>query len=91
MKKSSRIYLTGSVQSMFFEQFILETAKRLDVRGYMRKLEDGRMEIFLEGNKDKVDEMATLCKRGTEHTQIRNTEEKSERFQDFKDFRVLKI
>ncbi len=91
MKKSSRLFLTGSVQSMFFEQFVLESAKRLDVRGYMRKLEDGRMEIFIEGNKDKVDEMTILCKRGTEHTQIRNVEEKNERFQDFKDFKVIKI
>jgi len=76
---------------MFFEQFVLESARRLDVRGYMRKLEDGRVEIFLEGDKNKVDEMTALCKRGTEHTQIRNIEEKTERFQDFKDFRILKI
>lgn len=91
MKRSARLFLTGSVQSMFFEQFVLESARRLDVRGYMRKLEDGRVEIFLEGDKNKVDEMTTLCKRGTEHTQIRNIEEKTERFQDFKDFRILKI
>jgi len=76
---------------MFFEQFVLESAKRLDVRGYLRKLEDGRMEIFLEGNKDRVDEMTALCRRGTEHTQIRNVEERAERFQDFKDFKVIKI
>ncbi len=91
MKRSARLFLTGSVQSMFFEQFVLESARRLDVRGYMRKLEDGRVEIFLEGDKNKVDEMTALCKRGTEHTQIRNIEEKTERFQDFKDFRILKI
>ena len=91
MKKSLRLFLTGSVQGMFFEQFISESAKRLDVRGYIRKLEDGRAEIFLEGDKNKVDEMTALCKRGTQHTQIRNVEEKPERFQDFKEFRVLKI
>jgi acylphosphatase len=91
MKKSIKLILTGSVQSMFFEQFVLESAKRLDVRGFMRKLEDGKMEIFLEGNKDKVDEMMGLCKRGTEHTQIRNVTEKSERFQDFRDFKIVKI
>lgn len=91
MKRSTRLFLTGSVTSMFFEQFVLESAKRLDVRGYMRKLEDGRMEIFIEGNKDKVDEMAALCKKGSEHTQIRSVEEKNERFQDFKDFKIVKI
>lgn len=76
---------------MFFEQFILENAKKLGVRGYLRKLDDGRMEIFIEGDNTKVDEMAVLCKRGTQHTQIRDVEEKPERFQDFKEFKILKI
>jgi acylphosphatase len=91
MKKSMRLLLTGSVQSMFFEQFLLENAKKLNVRGYLRKLDDGKMEIFIEGDNVKVDEMKSLCSRGTQHTQIRNVEEKTERFQDFKDFKVLKI
>jgi len=91
MKKSVRLILKGSVQSMFFEQFILENAKKLGVRGYLRKLDDGRMEIFIEGDNTKVDEMAVLCKRGTQHTQIRDVEEKPERFQDFKEFKILKI
>ncbi|MFH1802674.1 MAG: acylphosphatase [archaeon] len=91
MKKSMRLFLKGSVQSMFFEQFVLENARKLDVRGYLRKLEDGRMEIFVEGDNTKVDEMTILCKRGTQHTQIRDVEEKPERFQDFKEFKVLKI
>ncbi|MBU0907284.1 MAG: acylphosphatase [Nanoarchaeota archaeon] len=91
MKKSVRLVLTGSVQSMFFEQFILENAKKSDVRGYLRKLENGKLEIFLEGDISKVDDVAALCRRGTQHTQIRNVEEKVERFQDFKEFKVLKI
>lgn len=91
MKKSKRLFLTGNVQSLFFEQFILENARKGDVRGYLRKLGDGRMEVFLEGDNVKVDEVAALCKRGTQHTQIRSFEEKPERFQDFKEFKVLKI
>ena len=91
MKKSKRLFLQGSVQSMFFEQFIKENADKLGVRGYLRKLEDGRLEIFIEGNNEKVDEMSSLCKRGTQHTQIRNVEEKEEKFQDFKEFRILRI
>lgn len=91
MKKSMRLFLTGSVQSMFFEQFILENARKIDVKGYLRKLDDGRLEVFIEGDNLKVDEMVALCRRGTQHTQIRNVEEKPEKFQDFKEFRALKI
>ncbi|MBU0466472.1 MAG: acylphosphatase [Nanoarchaeota archaeon] len=91
MKKSLRLFLTGSVQGMFFEQFLVENAKKVGVKGYLRKLEDGRMEIFIEGDSDKVDEAVAICKRGTQHTQIRHVEEKPEKFQDFKEFKVLKI
>jgi acylphosphatase len=91
MKKSLRLYLTGSVGTMFFDNFIKENALKLDIRGYLRKLEDGRVEIFIEGDNEKVDAMSSICKRGSQHTQIRNVEEKTERFQDFKEFKILKI
>lgn len=76
---------------MFFEQFVLDNAKKIGIKGYLRKLEGGRMEIFIEGDNTKVDEMVAICRRGTQHTQIRNVDEKVERFQDFKEFRIMKI
>ena len=91
MKKSTRLFITGSVASMFFEQFIVSNAEKIGIKGFLRKLEDGRMEVFIEGDNTKVDEMAEICKRGTQHTQIRKVEEKPERFQGFKDFRSIKI
>ena len=57
----------------------------------MRRLEDGRIEIFIEGDYEKVNEMVEICKGGFQHTQIRKVEEKTEKFQDFKDFRIVKI
>ena len=83
--------MTGSIQSMFFDQFIKDNSDRLGLRGFLRKLEDGRIEIFIEGNYDKLEEMIAICKRGSKHAQIRNFEEREEKFQDFKDFRILKI
>jgi acylphosphatase len=91
MKKSTRLFIKGSVQSMFFEQLIKQNAEKTGVKGYLRKLEDGRIEIFIEGDNEKVDEMAAICRKGTPHTQIRNIEEKNEKFQDFKDFKIMKI
>ncbi|MBI5804189.1 acylphosphatase [Candidatus Pacearchaeota archaeon] len=91
MKKAMRLFITGSVQSMFFDQFIKENADKLNVRGFLRKLEDGRVEVFMEGDHEKVDEMSTICQRGSRHTQIRKVEEKEEKFQGFNAFKLLKI
>jgi acylphosphatase len=91
MKKSIRIYITGTVQGIFFRNFIKENAERYDVKGFVRNLEDGRVEVFLEGDVDQVKKMIELCKKGPKHAQIRNIEEKSESFQGFRTFKVLHI
>lgn len=91
MKKSIRLFLTGTVQGIFFRQYIKENADKYGVRGYVRNLEDGRVEVFLEGNSDEVDAMAAICKRGPRHANIRNVEEKEEKFQGFKEFKIMKF
>ncbi len=91
MKKSIRLYITGFVQGIFFRQFIKDHADKNNVRGYVRNLEDGRIEIFLEGNKNSVDAMLEICKKGPAHAKIRNIEEKPEPFQDFKEFKILRF
>ena len=91
MKKSIRLYISGIVQGIFFRNFVKENAERYNVKGFVRNLEDGRVEIFLEGNIDDVNKMIEMCKTGPKHSQIKNVEEKEERFQDFKTFKVLHI
>ena len=91
MKKSVRMHIKGTFQAMFFDTFIKENADRLNVRGYHRKLEDGRIEVFLEGDSDSVNQMMQICKTGDKHSKIISTDEKQERFQDFKDFKIIKV
>ena len=91
MKRSVRLFIKGSVQGIFFRQFIKENADKQGIKGHVRNLEDGRVEVFIEGDQDKVDSMISLCKQGPQHSQIRGVEEKEERFQDFKDFRIIRF
>jgi acylphosphatase len=91
MKKSVRLYIQGVVQGVFFRSFIKENAERYNVKGFIRNLEDGRIEIFLEGNSDDVNKMIELAKKGPKHSQIKEVAIKPERFQDFKSFKILHI
>jgi len=65
MKKSIRLYITGIVQGLFFRNFVKENAERHNVKGFVRNLEDGRVEVFLEGDPDKVNQMIELCRKGS--------------------------
>ena len=91
MKKAVRLYIEGTIQGVFFRAFIKENAERHNVKGFVRNLEDGRVEVFLEGDIENVDKMIELCTNGPKHSQIRNVDMKDERFQDFKEFKVLHI
>lgn len=91
MKKTVRLYIDGSVQGVFFRSFIKENAERYNVKGFVRNLEDGKVEVVLEGNMEDVDKMIEICKTGPKHSQIRNVEIKDEKFQDFKTFKILHI
>ncbi len=91
MKKSIRLYITGTVQGVFFRAFVKSNAEKYNVKGFTRNLEDGRVEIFLEGDVESVKKMIELCKNGPKHSMIKNVEEKPERFQGFKEFKILHI
>lgn len=83
--------MTGSVQSLFLRQFVKNNAQVNNVKGFLRNMEDGRMEIFIEGDSDDVKAMVEVCKKGPKHAIIRSVEEKEERHQGFKDFKILTI
>ena len=91
MKKSVRLYVDGTVQGVFFRIFIKENAERYNVKGFVRNLDDGRIEVFLEGDTDNVNKMIEICKKGPKHSMIRKVEEKIEKFQSLRNFKVLHI
>ena len=91
MKKAFRVFISGSVQGILFRDFIKDNADRLGVRGFVRNLEDGRVEVFIEGDHEAIENMIEACKQGPKYAHIKNVEVKDERFQGLKDFRVIRF
>jgi acylphosphatase len=91
MKKAVRLYITGTVQGIFFRQFVKDNAERYNLRGFVRNLEDKRVEVFIEGDIESVNKMIEVCKKGPKHSQIKKVDVKEEKIQDFKEFKVLHI
>lgn len=89
--KTIRIYITGSVQGVFFRKFLEDKAKELNVRGFCRNLEDGRIEVVAEGRDERVNEMLEACKKGSPHSDVKNIDFQELRHQGFEGFRVMKL
>lgn len=89
MKKATRIYLTGNMQSLFYKQFVKNAADGFNVRGFLRILENGRVEVFLEGESGNVDTVVDICKKGPKFSTVRSFEQRDEKLQDFKEFKII--
>jgi len=54
----------GRVQGVFFRSFVEEHAQRLDLKGYVRNLPSGDVEVVAEGERERVEELIRHLKVG---------------------------
>lgn len=59
-----RFLIGGRVQGVGFRMFAQESAFVEGVHGYVRNLDDGRVEAFVEGDQDAVDRLELKLRRG---------------------------
>ena len=92
VKSAAKIKVTGTVQGIFFKNFTKENAEKLNLKGFVRSLEDGNLEVFAEGEKESIIKLITILKQGPQHSQIRNIDIEERRWSgDLKDFKILRI
>lgn len=89
--KTLKIILSGTVQGVFFRDFVKESADKLNVRGFVRNLNDGRLEILAEGRDENVNMFLAKCKSGPNQSHIKNVEIKELKHQGFDSFKVLSL
>ena len=89
--KSVRVHISGTVQGVMFRKFIEEQANLIGVRGFVRNLGDGRIEVIMEATDDKVNHMIEICKQGNVHAKIRDVEVFPIKYQGFEGFKISKL
>lgn len=60
----AHVYIKGQVQGVFFRAWMRDAAQSLGLTGWVRNLEDGRVEAVFEGEKETVEAMIAKCKEG---------------------------
>lgn len=92
MKKAARFVVQGTVQGIFFRQFVREHAEELKLRGFVRNLEDGTVEVIAEGEAESLSRLNGFLKIGPEHAQIRNVMIEERKWSgDFEEFKILRF
>lgn len=84
-----RIYVSGSVQGVFFRDSTREKAQKLGVKGWVKNLADGRVEIMVEGEKEKVKELVEWSRKGPLIARVEDIEIKEEEYKgEFDSFEI---
>jgi acylphosphatase len=68
------VHVSGVVQGVNFRWYTAEHARSRDVSGWIRNLDDGRVEAVFEGPKDAVEAMVDWCREGPRHARVANVE-----------------
>lgn len=92
MKKAVKAIIRGTVQGVFFRQFIKENADSLGVRGFVRNLENGDVEVIAEADQEVLERFLGFIKKGTAHSHIRDVDVENRKWSgDFKEFKILRF
>jgi acylphosphatase len=58
------VRIEGLVQGVFFRVSARRVARGLAVKGWVRNLRDGSVEVFLQGPSEAVDAVVDWCRHG---------------------------
>lgn len=72
--KQMHIHVSGRVQGVFFRVEAQKKGRELGLRGFVRNLEDGSVEVVAQGDEKQVEAMLAWCRKGPENAQVRNLE-----------------
>lgn len=73
-QERAHVRISGQVQGVFFRDSTREKAQKLNLRGWVKNLPDGRVEALFEGPTEKVREMIAWCEEGPRHASVENVD-----------------
>ena len=75
MTVARKFIISGEVQGVGYRYFAQRSAARHQVQGYVRKLEDGRVEALAEGPPNAVEEFKHDLVAGPSYSRVEHLEE----------------
>jgi acylphosphatase len=87
--KRVHVYISGRVQGVFFRAITKQTAMNYDLTGWVRNMDDGRVEALFEGKAKSVDKMIEWCHIGPSSARVEEVIKTEETYiGEFHDFSV---
>ncbi len=89
-KIRAHVFVTGKVQGVYFRQNTKQVSARHGVTGWVRNLDDGRVEALFEGEETNVSEVIEWCHVGPPKSHVEYVNVKFEKYAgEFADFDII--
>jgi acylphosphatase len=71
---TQRIMVSGRVQGVGYRDWVVRTAQRTGLTGWVRNVRDGRVEILASGDDDIVAKLVEGCREGSPLARVEHVE-----------------
>ncbi len=68
------VLISGRVQRVFFRANTIKEARELNLTGWVRNTEDGKVEAVFEGSENKIKEILLWCRQGPKLAKVEKVE-----------------
>ena len=76
------LLITGIVQGVFYRQSTNIKALKLDLKGWVKNLDDGRVEAVVEGDKNNINQLIEWAYQGPSNAKVEHVNIQYEEYQD---------
>ena len=90
MAETIQIIIEGKVQGVFYRQSAKEKADRLGIRGTIRNLKSGSVEIVATGSSVQLEQFIRWCNQGPPRAVVTNITSTPLPLQSFDNFVILR-
>ena len=88
--KRIHIKISGNVQGVGFRYSIYSLALFYRIKGWVRNLDDDKVEAIFEGEEDELKKIIEFCKKGPFLAGVEDIEIKEEEHKGEDEFRILR-
>lgn len=74
LKAAAKIIISGYVQGVGYRFFAQDEAKIFEIKGYVRNVREGKVEVFAEGTKENIEKFIERLKQGPFGSVVANVE-----------------
>ena len=86
--KQVKLIIHGTVQGVFYRENTKNKALELNLKGYVKNLEDGTVEAVAQGSEEQINDLIQFCKNNPGNSNVTDIEITPQELQELTSFKI---